>query len=122
MLDDLVEDQDVERPVGEREVLALRGHQVGEAGLGQALSRDVEAVHPGAEVAEPAYVGADPAPHVEDAAILEGDVSPDQLEPPLLPRAPHVARLAEPGRIGRWRALDVVQHWDPWACRQTATW
>ena len=84
MLDDLVEDQDVERRVGEREVLALRGDQVREAGLGQALGRDVEAVHAGAEVAEPAHVGADPAPHVEDPPAFERDVSPDQLEPPLL--------------------------------------
>src|SRR6266508_1170857 len=62
----------------------------------------------GGEVAEPPDVGSDPAAHVQDPAILQLDVAPDQLEPALLSGAPHIARFAQPRCVGRWRSLDVL--------------
>src|SRR5262249_4863765 len=68
---------------------------------------DVHAVRARREVAEAPDVGAKAATDVEHSRVFQRDVATKHLQPPLLPEAPHIARVTENDlvqavRIGRW--------------------
>jgi len=101
MLDDLVREHHVEAVLVERQLLGGRDDHEQAATL-RLRSRGRVDFHPNdirRELAELLGVHADTAARVEDAGALQLCPPAHQRQPPLLPRAPDVGRVAAQRRL-----------------------
>ena len=108
VLDHLVEHDDVEGAVAERQVLSDGQHEARRRlrALAKAFGVDVDAGDVVAELAELAHVDAEPAADIEDARAFERCVVPDEIQAAVLTEPPDEAWIPE----GDFRPVGCLDH------------